>query len=64
MSRRKVVFIRAYSDNVIKCKVGERMQMRTEKANDLIDRKIVKIYDGPWPPKPGVKSRINLKDLK
>jgi hypothetical protein len=57
-----VEFVKAYLMNGVRCKPGNKARMRTEKAQELIKKKIVKEYTGEWPPK--TKTKINLKDLK
>jgi hypothetical protein len=61
-SRRQVVFIRAHTLNGIFYPIGTRLQVRTEKFNELIEKKLINEYSGPWPPKN--KTKFNLKDLK
>jgi hypothetical protein len=61
-NRMKVMFIKAHWMNDVKWNVGHKTQMRKEKAEELIRRRIVEEYSGPWPPK--IKTKINLKDLK
>lgn len=62
MSRMRVMFIKSYNLNGHDWKVGHKTQMRTEKAKELLDRKIIQPYIGKWPPKQ--KTKFNLKDLK
>lgn len=54
-----VVFIR--SDG--RRKVGMHHKMTEKKAKEMIDKGIVKEYNGPWPPQK-TKMKFNLKSLK
>lgn len=60
--RKRVVFIRKHKDVGQWMPIGTRVQMLTAKADDLIEKKIVQEYTGPWPPK--TKTKFNLKDLR
>jgi hypothetical protein len=60
----KVMFIKSHWMNDVKWSVGHKAQMRKDKAEDLINRRIVEEYLGAWPPKIKVKEKIKLKDLK
>jgi tRNA isopentenyl-2-thiomethyl-A-37 hydroxylase MiaE len=63
-ARVRVEFIKSYVMNGVKWVVGMKAQMRKEKAEELIDKRIVRAYHGPWPPDSTQKTKFNLKDLK
>jgi hypothetical protein len=58
-SRRYAMLIRRLGTDP----VGTRLQLRTEKFEELKEKRIVVEYIGPWPPKIK-KTKFNLKDLR
>jgi hypothetical protein len=59
----KVMFIKSHWMNDVRWNVGHKAQMRKDSAEELIKRRIVEEYSGPWPPNK-TKTKIKLKDLK
>lgn len=57
----RVIFIKSHVRRRLRWVVGNCADMDTWLAEELIEKGIVKKYDGAWPPK--VKTKINLKDL-
>lgn len=57
--RKYIMFIRAHGVY----RVGHKVQMRTWKADELIEKKIAIEYTGRWSDRNN-KMKFNLKDLK